>query len=143
MQVVKVRGARPRCRIVALNGVVEGPAGAPSVSAPVPVDTVLGLFDARRPIERCLAAKDIPPEALERMVSSPSLARNLRRVGRSLHPSLKERARRENPPLRALIHCAWGDGFDEQQRRWDALAAGTPGNDVVFTRNDPPTATAA
>lgn len=141
MKLFKVRGPRPRCRIVALNGTIEGPEGSPSVDARVPIETVLDLFDRRRPIHRCLAARDIRPEALEQIVSSRSLARNMRRVGQSLHPSLMERARRENPPLRALIHCAWGDGLVEQTRRWDAIQG--PGNAVVFTRNDPPTASAA
>jgi hypothetical protein len=111
----------PRCRVVAFDGVVSGPeGGAGSVTVPVKVDTVLDLLDRHQPIVRCLAAGEIAPAALEQIVSSPSLARNLRRVGRSLHPSLVERAQRENPPLRLLIKVAWADGEEAQRSRWEA-----------------------
>ncbi|HLM71764.1 MAG TPA: hypothetical protein VK459_03705 [Polyangiaceae bacterium] len=133
----------PRCRIVATNGTIAGPEGSASVQVSVCVDTVLRLLSLERPIVRCLAAREIAPAALEGIVSSASLARNLRRVGRALHPSLIERAHKENPPLRKLIRVAWGSGVDEQQRRWDALDLDAPANDVVVTRDDPPAAMAA
>ena len=95
--------------------------GPPTRTVGTTVAKASAVLDVgQAPVDRCLASRAIAPEVLAEIVS-PTYARNLRRVGRRVHPSLVDACR--ELPMRVLLDLAAHEDLPDQReflRTWEA-----------------------